>query len=269
MPRRAAAALAAILTLAPAATPASAAILSVGYGTAVLANPFANLVANGGFETGANGNQGWTGPGPHTGIYPPGPSVTIPSWNAAYPVGAYGWWGPYPFSAAPCGEATNCVYFGNWLMNPTAAPTFLPNGEVDFGGPVAFNNVVSANQGPVTLSQTVTLTAGDTYLLDFWTSGETVAGTPGVFGLTIGSNLLYLTAVEAARRYYVAFTADAAATTITFSNWGHMLQGPNTGTELVLDDVILNATATPEPASALLLPLALAALAYRRRHPLA
>lgn len=260
--------LAAALLAALAATPAQAAILSVGYGTTVLANPTANLIANGGFETGANGNQGWTGPGPHTGIYPPGPSVTIPSWNAAYPTGAYGWWGPVPFSGAPCGEATNCVYFGNWLMGASATPTTLPTGEVTFGGPVAFTNTVAANQGPVTLSQTASLTPGDTYLLDFWTSGETVGGNPGVFGLTIGPDLIYLEAVEAARRYYVTFTAPAAATPITFSNWGHLVQGQTIGTELVLDDVILNATATPEPATALLLPLALAALAHRRR-PLA
>lgn len=248
-----------------AAQPARAAILSVNYGTATLANPTANLITNGGFETGASGNQGWTGPGPHTGMYPAGPSVTIPSWNAAYPSGAYGWWGPIPFAGAPCGEAINCVYFGNWLMAASATPTTLPNGRVTFGGPVTFTNTVPANQGPVTLSQTVTLTVGETYLLDFWTSGEQVGGNPGVFGLTIGSNQIYLEAVEAARRYYVSFSPSTAATTITFSNWGHLVQNSVIGTELVLDDVILNATATPEPATALLLPLALAALA-RRRH---
>lgn len=250
-----------------AAFPAQATILSVSYGSTVLANPFANLVANGGFEIGAAGNQGWTGPGPQTGFYPPGPSVSIPSWSATYPVGAYGWWGPFPFAGAPCGEATNCVYFGNWLMSASATPTILPNGEVDFGGPVSFTNTVAANQGAVTLSQTVNLTPGDTYLLDFWTSGETVGGASGVFGLTIGTDLLYLEAVETARRYYVAFSADAAATPISFSNWGHLVQGSIIGTELVLDDVILNATGTPEPASALLLAVGLVGLA-RRKHVL-
>lgn len=257
--------LAAALIATLAAQPAQAAILSVGYGTTVLANPSANLIVNGSFETGASGNQGWTGPGPHTGPYPPFPSVTIPSWTAAYPSGAYGWWGPIPFAGAPCGDGTNCVYFGNWLMTASATPTTLPTGEVTFGGPVTFTNVVPANQGAVTLSQTANLTQGDTYLLDFWTSGEQVGGTPGVFGLTIGSDLIYLEAVESARRYYVTFTAPAAATPITFTNWGHLMQNSIEGTELVLDDVILNAAATPEPATALLLPLALAALAHRRR----
>ncbi len=254
------------LALLVAAAPAHAAIVSVSYGTATLANPSANLVINGSFETGASGNQGWTGPGPHTGPYPPGPSVTIPSWTAAYPSGAYGWWGPIPFAGAPCGDGTNCVYFGNWLMTASATPTTLPSGEVTFGGPVTFTNVVSANQGAVTLAQTVNLTVGETYLLDFWTSGEIVpGGTPGVFGLTIDGSQIYLAAVQTARRYYVTFTADTAATPITFTNWGHLMQGSIKGTELVLDDVILNAASTPEPATALLLPVALAALAHRRR----
>jgi MYXO-CTERM domain-containing protein len=266
MPKRIIATLGAALALA-AAQPATAAILSVGYGTATLANPTANLITNGSFETGAAGNQNWTGPGPHTGPSPPGSPVTIPSWNAAYPTGAYGWWGPITFAGAPCGEATNCVYFGNWTMSASATPTTLSNGVVLFGGPVTFTNTAPnfANQGPVTLSQTVSLTVGETYLLDFWTSGEEVGGAPGVFGLTIGSNHIYLEAVEAARRYYVSFSPSTAATTITFSNWGHLVQNSVIGTELVLDDVILNATTTPEPASALLLPLALAALARRRR----
>jgi hypothetical protein len=150
-------------------------------------------------------------------------------------------------------------------MTASATPTTLSTGEVTFGGPVTFTNVVPANQGAVTLSQTANLIAGDTYLLDFWTSGEKVGGAPGVFGLTIGTSQIYLGAIESARRYYVTFTADTAATPITFSNWGHLMQGSIKGTELVLDDVILNAAATPEPATALLLPLALAALTLRRR----
>ncbi len=248
----------------PVTRPAAAGIQSVSYGTLVVANPFANLVTNGGFETGAAGNQTWTGNGPHTGPTPGGPGVLIPSWNATYPTGAYGWWGPVPFAAAPCFEGTNCVYFGNWLTSASLAPNFGPNGQVTFAGPVTFTNQVAANQGAVTLSQTIALTVGNSYLLDFWTSGEGTSMPSGVFGLTIGAQSIFLQAITGSRRYYVGFTADQASTTITFTNWGHITNN-GTATELVLDDVILNAV--PEPATLGLLGLAAIGLSACRRRP--
>ncbi|PWS35718.1 hypothetical protein DFH01_19210 [Falsiroseomonas bella] len=251
--------------------PAAAAIQSVSYGTAVLGSHAGNLIANGSFEVGASGNRMWTGNGPYTGANVGGPGVSIPSWNAAYPSGAYGWWGPYPNGAFPCADGANCVYFGNWITQPSQPPSFGPNGVVSFPGPVAFTNTVPQNQGQVTLSQTVTLTAGDAYLLDFWTTGEGPPTMPsGVFGLTIGSQSLFLEAVAGNRRYYVHFQADAATTTIGFTNWGHVQIGQGIATELVLDDVILNRVAVPAPGTLPVLAVgAMGLLWARRRFPAA
>ena len=91
----------------------------------------------------------------------------------------------------------------------------------------------------------------------------------GLFGLTVGAELRYLqvpaisNAFGASQRYQVTFTADATDVDIAFTNWGHL---PFQGTELVLDDVILNVV--PEPGTGLLVGLGLAGLARRRERTL-
>lgn len=252
-----------IVLLATTCLEARAGILGIATGVAPQANPAANLIANGGFESGAAGNQMWTGNGPYTGANTGGPGVSIPSWSASYPSGAYGWWGPLPMAAAPCAEGANCVYFGNWITAASQTPSFAANGIVTFPGPVAFTNTVPTNQGQVTLSQTVGLTPGATYLLDFWVTGEGPPSLPsGVFGLGIGTQSVFLEVTTGTRRYYVTFTADAAATPIAFTNWGHIQTGTGVTTELVLDDVILNRV--PAPGGLTLCAVALAALAAAR-----
>lgn len=257
-----------------ASSAAHAGIISIANGDAVVGNRAANLIANGSFELGhpppPGSNAGWT-PGTHVGGYP-GNDTAIQSWNASWDAnGAYGWWGPVAFSNAPPPDGTNAVYFGNSFTSVTGAPLITASGEIT--GITGFNH--TRGLGPVTLSQTVAgLAVGQSYLLDFWTSGEGGFSGTGLFGLDVGGDLRYLllpassNAFGASQRYQVTFVADAANVDITFINWGHVNNISGSGTELVLDDVILNGARVPvpEPASGALLTIgALGLLAARRR----
>ncbi|PYJ03962.1 MAG: hypothetical protein DME25_10835, partial [Verrucomicrobia bacterium] len=97
------------------------------------------------------------------------------------------------------------------------------------------------------------------YLLDFWTSGEELAGgqflVDGFFGLQItGEPTIYLAApsgsglVGPSQRYQVLFNPTSPNVTFRWINWGHYFDANNNlSNELVLDDVILNLTEVPEP----------------------
>jgi hypothetical protein len=262
---------------------AQAGIVSISSGSAVVGDHTSNLIANGSFETGAVGTQRWAGAaGQALGGTPngDGASVAIPSWNAAFDTGAYGWWGPLSFAGAPCANGTSCLYFGNSFATLNSAATFGANGVVTFAGTAGLTGNFAGNSDPVVLSQTVSgLVVGSTYTLDFWVSGESNTNgfnNSGIFGLDVGSDSVFLTAVAAnangsgisgaSKRYLVTFTADSTSETIAFKNWGHAC---NTCTELVLDDVILNAVASnvPEPGALSLVGLSLlgAFAAVRRR----
>lgn len=252
-----------LLIAAFAVSPAQA--LTISTSDTLAGNRSANLLANGSFENGNSGtNVGWT-PGSHIGGYP-STSLSIPNWTASYPDGAYGWWGPLGFAGASAPDGTNMVYFGNWLNSAGAAASVAANGVITFAGTPTF----SGRPAAVTLSQTVTgLEVGATYRLDFWTSGEdnldSFVGT-GLFGLGItGQQLTYLlvpassNSFGASQRYNVEFVATSATTTISFSNWGHITDISGQGSELVLDDVILNrvgssgGSAAPDGGSSLAL----------------
>ena len=250
---------------------AHAAILAISNGDVLIGDRTANLLTNGSFESGHPSpgvDVGWTPGTIHVGGYPATEVAAIPGWTASYTDGAYGSWGAFGAAGAGPAHGANQLYFGNWFTNITEAPIVGPTGEITFAAPPVFTN--DAGLGPLSLSQTVTgLAVGQTYLLDFFVTGEentTSFTNLGLFGLRVGGDDRYLqiptssNAFGASQRYQITFAADATSVEIAFSNWGHL---PFQGAELVLDDVILNAV--PEPGTGLLVGLGLAALSRRAR----
>lgn len=261
--------LAGLMAVAAFTASAFASISSITTGDVLTGDHGSNLILNGSFETGNPGvNMGWT-PGTHLGGYP-GIEGVIPDWTPTWPEGAYGWWGPLGFQGGVIPDGASAVYFGNSFNNAYAPATIASNGVVTFTGTPTFAD----RPGPVTLEQTISgLSTSTTYRLDFWVSGESNTGGftgTGIFGLDItGEGLTYLllpsssNAFGAEERYYVDFVPTASTVTIKFLNWGHIGDlGGGAGTELVLDDVILN---VPEPTTATLLGLLGVALLRRFR----
>jgi hypothetical protein len=235
------------IVLAAAALAVNASALTITTGDVVMGDHGSNLIVNGSFEDGNSGiDMGWT-PGSHLGGYP-GIEGTIPAWDAAWPEGAYGWWGPLGFAGEPAPDGLSMVYFGNSFNTAGTTASIAANGVITFAGVPTFGD----RPGPVTLSQTVSgLSTTNEYVLEFWTSGESNVGGftgTGLFGLQItGEDLTYIllpsssNAFGSSQRFYVTFAPVASTITISFLNWGHIgdLEG-GAGTELVLDDVILN-----------------------------
>jgi hypothetical protein len=183
----------------------------------------------------------------------------------------YAEWGNtavFATASAPLPDGTSGLYFGNGLMAAISeTPTFNADGSVTFISPTP--SIIPKYSPPVTLSQTLTgLNTGTTYGLTFWTSGEDATANvfthDGFFGLDVtGYGTVYLaapsglSALGQSHVYNFTFTPVSSNTTITFTNWGHpngSMPGwtlPGIATELVLDDVIVNAL--PEPGSLALL----------------
>ncbi|MBS0191010.1 MAG: hypothetical protein U0573_03820 [Phycisphaerales bacterium] len=230
-----------------------------------------NLVTNGSFETGApaiNTTVAWATGTSLT------PFAVPPGWTSSGSSNAYAYWGgtgagPYQVALSdnlPDGQ--NGLYFGNNFTDIDKTPTWNANGTVSFSGTPTFSPVFGS---PVTLSQTVATNASPaaTYILSFWASGENAAfasWADGIFGLRVtnvlaGDPIQYLTcpggmsALGASHRFEFQFTPlnPLAPVTIEFINWGHLKQWPDvngqpTGaftSELVLDDVIINAIPAP------------------------
>ena len=233
-----------------------------------------NLVVNGSFEIGA------PLPGPPNYVFWATGTTNVPfgvpfGWTTSGPPSNYAYWGadgPVPPSGLarsdtlPDGRAA--LYFGNAATTVSLPPMFLPTREVVFSGTPTFSPMHGA---PVVLKQSVPthLTPAPAYLLSFWVSGEDAAPNPfpgvdGIFGLRVtnvlpGDPIQYFAVPGSTFGIYGASTRYEFVMTplnpslpidVEFYNWGHvdlsMFGGPAT-TELVLDDVIVNAI--PEPST--------------------
>lgn len=256
-----------------------------------------NLVTNGSFEF---RNSGGPGPGA-TGsavFWATGTLATpfaVPAgWTSSGGPNTYATWGGnlgLPVThrgSAPLPDGLNAMYFGNGQGATTSlAPNFNPSGEVTFAGTPTIQPPGGSFPVPCTLTQTVptNLTPASSYILSFWVSGEGAypggIGTPndGIFGLRVtntqaGDPTRYFAVPGGLGMYGSAMRLEFSfvpinptlPVTIEFINWGHFNLTPFGGTgttELVLDDVIVNAV--PAPGAAGLFGVVGLAAGLRRR----
>lgn len=246
----------------------------------MIADRSSNLLVNGSFELPGSG------PGSLQPNWVAGSSAyvaTPPGWTSSGSVSSYGVWGndgpgaPRLRNSDVLPHGRNALYFGNGQTAvPLSMPIYNPSGEVTFAGTPG---VVSgpAFPSPVVLQQTVSLPAAPSYILSFWASGEGsgfgLPGPPdGIFGMSLtntdpGDPTRYFAAPQfGSRRYEFSFTTlnPSLPVTLQFSNWGHLSIGGGT-TELVLDDVIINAVPAPSAAVVLALGGWVASAGRRRR----
>ncbi len=252
---------------------------SLTLGTGLGTTHAGNLVTNGSFETGAppfgiSNTLYWAS---GTALLP----FAVPTgWTSSGTSSSYAYWGSDTIPQTINGSDTfadgnAALYFGNGApVFVTQAPTFNPNGTVTFPSPPSFTNNFSS--APVILSQTINTPAAPapSYNLSFWVSGEgAVSGQNfterGIFGLQVtnvlaGDPIQWLAVPNGSvntfgvsHLYEFNFTPlnTSLPVQINFINWGHFdlsFYGmSNFTTELIMDDVIINAV--PEPASPALL----------------
>ena len=178
--------------------------------------------------------------------------------------------------SAPLPDGQNAMYFGNGQGATTSlAPQFGANGEVTFAGTPVISPPGGSFPVPCTLSQTVNthLTPAPSYILSFWVSGEgafpggpppmppTLYGPDGIFGLRVtntqaGDPMRYFVVPSGAGYFGSSLRLEFSfvpmnpllPVTVEFTNFGHFNLVPFGGsgtTELVLDDVIVNAVPAP------------------------
>jgi hypothetical protein len=171
------------------------------------------------------------------------------------------------------------LYFGNFAATSVSG-NFSVNSDTN--GVLGVTGTISNTSayGSTRISQSVNLTAGHDYLLDFWASGEEATvgafARDGIFRVQIAGNStssFYFSAPSGAnvdsignavttgteQRYHIYFTPTSTRSyTFSWTSWGHLnLNGLTTNwnygnvatSELVLDDVVLNDVTTPEPST--------------------
>jgi len=232
----------------------------------MIADRSSNLVVNGSFELPGSG------PGSLQPNWIAGSSayqVTPPGWTSSGSTSSYGVWGndgpgaPRLRNSDFLPHGRNALYFGNGqTAMPLSAPIYNASGEVTFAGTPG---VISGPSfpSPVVLLQTISLPAASSYILSFWVSGEGSGfngpgPADGIFGMSLSNTdpsdpTRYFAAPQVgSRRYEFSFTTlnPSLPVTLRFLNWGHLSIGGGT-TELVLDDVIINAVPTPSAAALL------------------
>ena len=174
------------------------------------------------------------------------------------------------------------IYLGNETpLEISEEPTFMPNGEVVFTSPPVITLKPEYGPDPFAISQNVTgLVPGGVYRMSFWVSGEwshegfatsDFGGTAGdgIAGVQVeGYDLLYLAipagysneppgaphvfGTDESHTYTLEFVATDTEMEISFLNWGHFDSLSDTigwergqTTELIMDDVIINAVELP------------------------
>lgn len=243
----------------------------------MIADRSTNLLVNGSFELPGSG------PGSLQPNWIAGSAayqVTPPGWTSSGSPTSYGVWGndglggPRLRNSDILPHGRNALYFGNGqTATPYSAPIYNPSGEVTFAGTPG---VVSGPSfpSPVVLFQTVLLPAAPSFILSFWVSGEgsgfaSPGPLDGIFGMSLTNTdpsdptRYFAVPQVGSRRYEFTFTVldPSQPVTLRFLNWGHLSIGGGT-TELVLDDVIINAV--PTPGAAVILGLG-GLMASRRR----
>jgi len=253
---------------------------SLNMGTSLGTSHVGNLVTNGSFETAA------PAPGISNEVYwASGTSLSpfaVPTgWTSSGGTTSYALWGsdgtvPQSINGSDgLPDGNTALYFGNGAPAfVNQSPTFNTNGVVSFASPPTFNIIYSPV--PVVLSQTINTpaTPAPAYNFSFWVSGEgAVTGQNfaerGIFGLQVtnvlsGDPIQYLAVPNGSfnsfgvsHLYEFTFTPlnPLLPVTINFINWGHFDLSAyglsNFTTELIMDDVIVNAV--PEPGSFVLL----------------
>ena len=250
-----------------------------------------NLVGNGSFETGAppNGSANALYWATGTALTP---FAVPPSWTSSGDPTAYASWGndatsPQSIEGSdglPDGNAG--LYFGNGFpVLVDQPPTFNANGTVSF--PASPNFTMFKPTVPVVLTQSINTPANPSpsYNFSFWVSGEgAVSGQfteRGIFGLQVtnvlsGDPIQWLAVPNGvgntfgvSHLYEYSFTPlnPLQPVVINFINWGHFdlsaYGGSNLTTELVMDDVIINAV--PEPGTFVLAVLGLLPVSFYAR----
>lgn len=258
-----------------------------------------NLVTNGSFEDVSGGGPPGGGQ-PNWRLWATGttqnfvPFAVPNGWASSGNANSYAVWGNDGGPATlrfsdliPDGEYA--MYFGNG-GTPTVnlSPTFNADGRVTFGGAPA---IMQPNDypTPVTLSQSISTTGNPApqYCMSFWISGEGahLSSDPngdslGIFGFQMtnvlaGDPVLYLTVPSAvdnafgkSKRYDFLFSPinPNVDVSIEYINYGHFdltAYGRSTSTEMILDDVMINAV--PEPTCLSILSLVALRLGRRKR----